>query len=66
MRRETEVEEEDGSVLEAEQTNLSLSPHLCEGVVLRLFAESEHLSRDSHRHVSSSSPQTESSHRQRP
>ena len=47
MRGEKQVEEEDGSVLEAEQTNLSLSPHLGEGVVLRLFAESEHLSFDS-------------------
>ncbi|KAK5867065.1 hypothetical protein PBY51_011584 [Eleginops maclovinus] len=64
MRRETEVEEEDGPVLEAEQTNLYLSPHLGEGVMLRLFAKSEHLSVDSHRHVSSSSPQTESSHQQ--
>ena len=44
MRGEKEVEEEDESVLEAEQTNLFLSPHLGEGVMLRLLAESEHLS----------------------
>lgn len=44
MRREKEVEEEDESVLEAEQTNPSLSPHLWEGVVLHLLAESEHVS----------------------
>ena len=36
--------EEDESILEAEQTNLSLSPQLGKGVMLHLFAEVEHLS----------------------
>lgn len=38
------MEEEDESVSEAEQRNLTLFPHLGAGVMLRLFAESEHLS----------------------
>lgn len=43
MTRE-EVEQEDEYVSEAKQTNLTLFPYLGPGVMLRLLAESGHLS----------------------
>lgn len=42
MRKEKELEE-DESILEAEQINLSLSPQSGKGVMFRLLAEVEHL-----------------------